>query len=329
MKGIGPTFAEHRMDIRLARSLTSALGGDQCIFGYSGLFPDEHSARLIELGEAVHGSCGTTLSSKGRLGYVLVEAYQNIVRHRAGPTGLPAWGEARSLFLLRCRAQGHELFTRNPVTHAQAHKLERILAELQGKDNEKLKELYIEGIQRTSSPGTRGAGLGLIEMVRRAGGTPRWNFDPLDVEHVLFSLFLELGEPDVQAARSFRNDTSLPRLVAEHEVSFFYAGFWTSEVEAALMELAGVERPVRADDSAKREAKWTQLEKLVLPLVPKGGPVVLVLHGDERPVLSIGGLVDQASAGRAGERSRGSDAGICFGTTSDEGMVPAMVHVPW
>src|SRR5690606_36999047 len=105
-RGIPVTFAQYPMDIRLARSLIATLGDDRCIFGYSGRFPDEHSPRLIELGESIHCSCGGPPSSKGRLGYVMVEAYQNMVRHQAR-IEQAASHRTHSLFMLRCQGPGH------------------------------------------------------------------------------------------------------------------------------------------------------------------------------------------------------------------------------
>ena len=63
----------------------------------------------------------------------------------------------------------------NPVDKEQAEALRRMMAQLKGRDKAELKELFLAGLQRASRSNTRGAGLGLIEMSRRANGDPGWS----------------------------------------------------------------------------------------------------------------------------------------------------------
>ncbi len=322
-------FVDHRMDIHLARSLTAALRDDKCIFGYSGHFPDEHSARLIELGEAVHCSCDKAVSTKGRLGYVMVEAYQNIVRHRAFPSGGSSWGKGRSMFLLRCRADGHIMKTRNPVTLEQHQKLEERLTELYGKDTSELKELFLEGIQRTSPPGTRGAGLGLIEMVRRAGEDPKWGFDPLDQSHFLFKLALELGDTGAPTAETLAQEEELPALMLEHRISSFYTGFWSHDVQKAMLGLVREERFPETHDSTERTTLAGRVGDVLYTSLGPDRAMVLILHAGEHPMLSMGGVMANAKLDQLTKTLQDTDVRICSSPADAEGTVLAMVQIPW
>ncbi len=317
------------MSIHLARSLAAALGGDQCVFGYSGRFPDEHSARLIELGEALHGSGESTLSSKGRLGYVMVEAYQNIVRHRAFPLGEAAWGKLRNMFLLRCLTHGHVLITRNPVTCAQQQKLEKQLVDLRGKSMNELKELFMEAIQRPNDPGTRGAGLGLIEMVRRAGVKPVWSFDQLDQNHALFNLALGLGDPGSQVGELLGDSEGLPELMLEHEVSCFYVGFWNPGVQKALLGFAGGEDPLTSNDRGRRTSEVGRMADMLYSKIHPEGPIIFTLQEGAHRTLSMGGDFEQGDLDHLRSKVLGTDVRITTGTGAREGTVLAMVHIPW
>lgn len=324
VSGIAVTFAQYPMNIRLARSLIATLGDDPCIFGYSGRFPDEHSPRLIELGEAIHSSCAGPQSAKGRLGYVMVEAYQNMVRHRARiEEAVPH--HAQSLFMLRCHGRGHVLETRNPVTHAQQPPLEARLAALRGKDTSELKELFLEGIQRVRPPGMRGAGLGLIEMVRRAGANPTWSFERLNETHALFHLSLELGERDPGKV----NDHGLPGLMWAHEIACCYAGVWSEGIQRALIGLVPEERPARNGDMARAAELATRVADALFATVVPGEPHVLIFHGGEHPALVLGGVVDPGLLNAFMADMQDAGVRVAHGPGLSEGSVLATAHIPW
>lgn len=291
------------MDIRFAHSLIQALRGDRCIFGYSGYFPDEHSPRLIELGEAVLSGSTGTVPVKGRLGYVMVEAYQNIVRHRARPLSPASWDQGRSMFLLRCHAAGQQVFACNLVTRPQAEKLDTDLADLQGRDNAELKELYLEGIQRTSTPGTRGAGLGLIEMVRRAGGGATWAFRSVDDKHDLFAISLELGATG--GADALRLEGPLHRLVLGHRIRFFHVGIWTSAIENVLLGLARNESTFEVGHLPGRGEALDRIVEVFRSACDLSSPMLLAVHGGDQAVFSMGGMIDRSGVDKL--RSRLSD----------------------
>lgn len=314
------------MDIRFAHSFIEALRGDRCIFGYSGYFPDEHSPRLIELGEAVLSGASGTLPVKGRLGYVMVEAYQNIVRHRARPLSLTTWDEGRSMFLLRCHDDGQQVFACNLVTRSQAEKLDTDLADLQGRDNAELKELYLEGIQRTTKPGTRGAGLGLIEMVRRAGGGATWAFRAVDDKHDLFAISLELGTTDGAAA--LRLEGPLHRLVLGHRIHLFHVGIWTTAIENVLIGLARNEGPEEGGLPKRGEA----LEQTVAEFrsaCDLSRPLLFVIHGGDRAVLSMGGTIDRSEVETLRNRLSDPRAILRLEDRREGQKLLATVEVPW
>lgn len=312
------------MEIRLARSLLAMLGGEPCIFGYGGRFPDEHSARLIELGESIHGSIQAASAAKGRLGYVMVEAYQNIVRHRAMPEG-EATSRTRSLFLLRCHRQGQAVETRNLIGPGRQQALEARLSALRGKDTSGLKELFLEGIQRSSPPGTRGAGLGLIEMVRRAGAFPAWSFDELDGQQAVFNLSLRLGAPGPAPWP----DEELAGLMWAHEIDCCYAGAWGEGIQKALFGLVREERPARTGETAERLAQGGRVAEALFRIAADERSMVLVFHGGRVPALSLGCMVDpgQVNDFMDGMQVDGVRAG--HGPGLAPGSVLATALIPW
>ncbi len=140
------------MDALLAYALYKGLHDDTFSFGYAGAFHDEHTARLIALGEAAMEHAGAQRNARQRLAYVMVEAYQNIIRHRAPlPEGI-ARGCGRSMFLLRCHPEAQQVIAQNPVSKSDLVELQDALDGLSGLDAAQLKERFPEQAQQRGPP---------------------------------------------------------------------------------------------------------------------------------------------------------------------------------
>ncbi len=253
------------------------------LFGYSGDFADEHSARLIELASAINPAAGYVQAIRGRLGYVMVETFQNIVRHRADTKDMAPWGDARSLFMLQFGQEGQRLTAENPVTTPQKIKLDGLLNGLRGKTPQQLKTLFMEGMQRTSVPGVRGAGLGLIEMVRRAQGRVDWTFRPIGEALYRFSIMLELGDQLAMPGAAFAPD-ALRGMAMRHRLSLIYSGKWSPGMQSVLLKISGA-GPATVEQ-VDRAGAW-------LAVAPSS---FLVVHGDEHRMLLVGGLLHPEAA---------------------------------
>jgi hypothetical protein len=181
------------MDPSPVYTLYHELAGEQIVFAYSGRFPDDHTARLIALSEEqMDGTSDRT--RKGRLSFVLVESYQNIVRHRAPLPPALMRTSGRSLFVLRMDDLGSEVITMNPVLPEEAEQLRTNLDLLGEMDQEGLKERSLQGLHRGQRTSRGGAGLGLIEMTRRSGHVLRYRFTEGGPGFTLFTLRASLGE---------------------------------------------------------------------------------------------------------------------------------------
>jgi len=233
------------MDTAPLYPLYDAFAGDRHTFLYSGQFLDAHTARFITLGEGAVGNAEADKPLRARLAFVLVEAYQNVIRHR--PTLAPdiAAGGGRSLFLLRNAAGLNEVSTMNPVLRSEADALVADLEGLGALDTGQLKTRYLETLQQEGRTRRGGAGLGLIEMARRSGNTLRHGLSPIDAEHLLFTLCI-----DVEAAHgsssTIRDLQQWHRLVVEAGVVLYCKGLHNAVVQASLMRILEQET---ADDA--------------------------------------------------------------------------------
>lgn len=275
----------------LVHSLLACVGGPRILFGYSGAFPDEHSARLIEMVEVMAAQDQSLRSGKGRLAFILVEAYQNIIRHQAISATADPWGPGRPMFLIQDQQGMHVMTTRNMVSHGQAEDLKTRLAELVRMEDAALKELLLQGIQRPSATGVRGAGLGLIGMLRRTGVKPTWTFAPLDSEHQAFSLHWALDQWPKATTTGGEMLLDLPAWMREHRVQLCYAGPWTADLGTVLLRMARAEWP-RSPAGPDGHDQWLQqLAEVVLPVFSGSGLLAIALHGGNPLRLTVGGYV--------------------------------------
>ena len=297
-------FASRRMDLRSAQFLFHALSGDHCALGYSGKFPDEHSARLIDLGTSVLESQGFGVVERGRLGYVMVEAYQNIVRHAAPLPPAIADKEGRSMFLVRCHEKGQQVVAMNAVTKEQSEGLSHTLATLDGKTGSQLKELFMAGLQRAAGSGSRGAGLGLIEMARRSGHTPAWDFRPLDETHDLFPLALRLGK-ESQYEPLVKEAHDLHATMVSGSIRLVHAGFRSPGVEAALLRLLETEVGTDAQlRSASSRALLAAIGLMTRPEATFRRQMLILSQARRRYSLLFGGLLDKRNSERLEQQAQ-------------------------
>ncbi len=220
-----------------AYPLYRGLAGDDLCFAYSGEFHDEHTGRLIDIGEAALEGDTSARSARQRLAYVMVEAYQNIIRHRARLPEELARDRGRSLFLLRIHGNAQQVIAMNPVPVSERAELERSLAGLAGLDPVGLKERFLNKLSQEGMGERGGAGLGLIEMARRSGQDLKHRITPLDEEHLLFLLQVSFGDhPSLEDGIAFCSE--LHRTVTLKDILFLHKGPRMPSINHALVQLA-------------------------------------------------------------------------------------------
>ncbi|MBL7980188.1 MAG: SiaB family protein kinase [Flavobacteriales bacterium] len=223
------------MDAANAHRLWQALGVGHTAFLYSGLFDDELTASLVSLAEGLL-SRDDDRTQRNKLAFIMVEAYQNIVRHRARLPKITEQGAGRSLFWVQHEGQGAQVIAMDPVLRAEAIALAKSLQQIKGLDIAQLKDLFLRGLQGVSRSERGGAGLGLIEMTRRSGHELGHVFFDLDADHQLFLLSVVLG--DAPAESTLRSKAKeVHELVAREDVIMAFQGRLTTPMKHVLLRV--------------------------------------------------------------------------------------------
>ncbi len=224
------------MDLASVHSLYDVLADDRFDLLYSGAFHDENTASLIALGEDAANSGGHERAHRQRLSFVMVEAYQNIVRHRAKLSGAMDRSAGRCLFMLRCKPAGDEVVAIDPIAENETGTLNEVLSRIGGSDLKQLKELFLDRLRDGTRTIRGGAGLGLIEMARRSGNGMRHNLLPLDHDHRLFVLQVMVGAHADQAM-PLDEVVRLHSLVAANDLLFMCRCARSAAAQEAILDM--------------------------------------------------------------------------------------------
>lgn len=124
---------------------------------------------------------------------VVVENAQNILRYSAERVVHSIFSPQEQELSIGIIAVGQEnghffVLSGNAVDNSQVEPLQERLNRLQTMTAEELKTFYLDQRQQDPLPGAKGAGLGLIEMARKASKPLAYDFTPIDVERSFFSL---------------------------------------------------------------------------------------------------------------------------------------------
>ena len=127
---------------------------------------------------------------------VFVEQMQNIIRYSAEkvPPEARARGgeppEELRFGVLTIGQQDGDYIVRsgNLVHQADVERIRARLARIQIMDKEQLKAFYKEQLRSEVDEHSKGAGIGFVEIARRASRPIRFDFTPVDAEHAFFAL---------------------------------------------------------------------------------------------------------------------------------------------
>lgn len=119
--------------------------------------------------------------------YVLVEMFQNIVKHAA-----TASGRQEGVLLVSEAGEGYEIYTGNFMFNSEILLLKNHLNNLNSKSPEELKDYYKEELVKTQKSRKGGAGLGLIEMARYGSSPFVYGFLPVDENFSFFTLGIKI-----------------------------------------------------------------------------------------------------------------------------------------
>ncbi|HEY8404019.1 MAG TPA: SiaB family protein kinase [Flavobacteriales bacterium] len=138
-------------------------------FAYRGAFEDYFTGIVLEMAEtrAVNHPQDNTFNRK--VAYMLVECFQNLIKHGENPEGSLGSELDEGLFCFKNFSNGFVINSINLIKEEQVARLEEMVRQVNSMSGDALKSYYLERLEKNRLSNKGGAGLGLIELARKSG----------------------------------------------------------------------------------------------------------------------------------------------------------------
>lgn len=206
------------------------LSNEDFSFAYLDNFTESATEALISLQDA---RIRPDKAARKKIRYLVTECFQNIIRHSH-----PEHEEFDKLFAVRSTGNHHAVISINPVHENKVEQLSASIDGLKNLSEDELKNVYLDALQGKGFNQYGGAGLGLIEMARKAKKVPNYSFQPIDNELSAFHFELNFCSERGQSIDNFDISTNeFYHYLKENKVLIMQKGQFTQDVVMALFEL--------------------------------------------------------------------------------------------
>ena len=178
---------EDVFSLRQVQTMYKNLLEQNVLLLYKSDFSQDGMLPLVDMMENNLSKESATRLLQKKVLYVLVEMFQNIIKHAA-----TLGGRQEGVLLIASAGGEYELVTGNFVHKKDIASLKGYLELLNNLNQQELKELYRKELLKTSKSSKGGAGLGLIEIARYSSSRVGFRFLPVDNEVSFFTLGIKI-----------------------------------------------------------------------------------------------------------------------------------------
>ncbi len=176
-----------------AWSLKSMMIQNQLIMVYSDHITAKTYEFLMHLAEDKLEHYNASYKNKKRILNVLVETIQNIAKHGYKDSN----NTVASLFVIGINEENNFfVLSGNTVTHESEANLRDKLDHLNSLETTELRELYRYSIENAGFTDKGGAGLGFIDIMRKAKSKLNYHFTPINEEHSFFTFKVNIAQSE-------------------------------------------------------------------------------------------------------------------------------------
>ena len=198
---------------------------------YAGKFSDQFTDLMIQLTQHEEHE-----EIKNNLSYLMVEVFQNIVRYKKENK------QKYEIFSLRSIDDHLHIFSSNVVDLSSYSILKDKLKDINEKNPDDLKKLYLEILKAGVFGEKGGAGLGLLQMARRSSNPIQYNFSPVNEEYKLFQYQLDFsinkGERIHERDKVFIGENiTLLEEIYDEDIIFLFKGDFKKENANAILNI--------------------------------------------------------------------------------------------
>lgn len=183
----GDDPVEEIFTLKQVQNMYHGLYEQKVLLLYKSDFSQEGMLPIVDMMENNLSRVATTNLLQKKVMYVLVELFQNIVKHASTSSG-----RQEGVLLVTEAGEGYEIYTGNFISNTYIPMLEKHLNNLNSLSEKELKALYKKELIKTPKNRKGGAGLGLIETARYSSGRFSFEFLPVDSTFSFFTLGIKI-----------------------------------------------------------------------------------------------------------------------------------------
>lgn len=241
------------------------LEGDNLSFIYRGHFSDAITDKLIDLSEINIRSSKEVRKLRKKVSFIMVESFQNIVRHGSSSSNDEVSGDFPSTFLLRNHGNAFYITSVNTIGSHKVADLKKKLDKVNALSPEELKALFTQVLVADEFSEKGGAGLGLIEMVRKSGEPIDYDFVSINNEQSsCFMRFKLKRKDDVESGFTpFSVDKEMHQRFVNQEVLMLYKGSFSQESVVPVLHMMEENMKVLIDELAMQKKTFNILVEVL------------------------------------------------------------------
>jgi hypothetical protein len=188
----------HLPDLKRLVQLYAELSESKTSFCYRGPFLDRFTNTILEISEsslATHQQ-GPIMTRK--VSFLLVECFQNILRHGENVVGTEPLLTDDGLFSFRDVLGTFVINSINFIQQEETERLKKMVDDINSLDTKELKALYLQQLNDKELSSKGGAGLGLIELARKSGQNLLYAIHPITPQISCFQQQVTFCQNDIK-----------------------------------------------------------------------------------------------------------------------------------
>jgi len=236
----------------------NGLKSDSLSFLYKGQFSDTITDKIVNLIEDnISNNLAELSSLKKKVPFLMVECFQNIVRHAT------VLKEEMGFFMVRNVGSNYFIASGNGLDNLNIPSLKTRLEKINSLNKEELKEYYLEILNNEEMSKEGGSGLGLIEMARKSGQKMDFMFYPLNDIYSLFYIQIKIKShedqeqesvPVIDTISTINNATGLHKNMRDNNVLLIQQGEFSQETLFSILTMVENNLKKQVDSSVKNNA---------------------------------------------------------------------------
>jgi hypothetical protein len=217
-------------------NLFDSLDQYELSYSYKGDFSQKLTDSILSLSETNMEVIQEPVKNRKKVYFIMVESLQNITRHQHDKT-------REGFFSIHKAPSGFLITSGNIIHNEHIASLREKLEKVNAMSSDQLKEYYYEVLSSGSFSEKGGAGLGLIEMIRKSGNKLIYDFTRISEKDSFFyfQTNVKTGTGE-QGEMALRNNLSfaknLHKIADQNDVKLFFHGRFEHESLKGLIAMA-------------------------------------------------------------------------------------------